>query len=138
MFMYYYFLASHRFRSVAKGIKNNSKTKICLWDIKKVDLCVKIFKLFLYHIFVLAGGQIFYIWNGKEVEHLCLQCIKFSKEKVATKRWEKFGSKLGIVLYIFLPPCLCIVYKLSTFSQIKCRKFQFETADVNMFPSSVI
>ena len=68
---------------------------------KKVDLCVKIFKLFPYHIFVLAGGQIFHIWNGKEVEHLCLQCIKFSKEKVATKRWEKFISKLGIVLYIF-------------------------------------
>ena len=68
---------------------------------KKVDLCVKILKLFPYHIFVLAGGQIFYIWNGKEVENLCLQCIKFSKEKVATKRWEKFISKLGIVLYIF-------------------------------------
>ena len=68
---------------------------------KKVDLCVKIFKLFLYHIFVLAGGQIFYIRNGKEVEHLCLQCIKFSKEKVATKRWEKFISELRIALYIF-------------------------------------
>ena len=89
-------------------------------EYKKVDLCVKIFKLFLYHIVVLAGGQSFYIWNGKEVEHLCLHCIKFSKEKVATKRWEKFGSKLGIVLYIF---CRC-VFALS----INCLRFLKEKA----------
>ena len=95
------------------------------------------FQTFPYHIFVLAGGQISYIRNGKEVEYLCLQCIKFSKEKVATKRWEKFISKLGIVLYIFCRRGFALSINCLHF-QRKSRKYQFETADANMFPSSVI
>ena len=59
------------------------------------------FQTFSVSHFCFSWRPNFYIRNGKEVEHLCLQCIKFSKEKVATKRWEKFISKLGIVLYIF-------------------------------------
>ena len=93
---------------------SNGKTKIFLWNIKK-STYVSRFSNFFCITFLFQLKAKFFTFNGKEVEHLCLQCIKFSKEKVATKRWEKFGSKLGIVLYIFC----CCVFALS----INCLRF---------------
>ena len=77
------------------------RQKYVYWIWKSRLMCQDFQTFSVSHFWILAGGHIFYIRNGKEAEHFCLQCIKFSKEKVATKRWEKFTSKLGIVLYIF-------------------------------------